>query len=329
MVTIRDVAEKCGLSVAAVSRALNYRPGISPERAETVRRVARELGYQPNEAARQLKTSRSNNIGILYYNLLTHEFFSAVLEGIQSEAAKHGYEITFLQNNSEMTYYEHARRRQCAGVILAQVPYNIESMQPIIDSGMPIVSIEYDQPGCTVIRNDNVRAMEEVVRHACENGHRRIAFIHGESCQVTSERLIGYHRGCRAFGIDVPEEYIVASHFRSPAHSADAVRQLLALPKPPTCIIFPDDICCLAGMQEIERMGLRIPADMSCIGFGGIGILDLLRTRVTTYDQNPAEIGRRAAQEMICAIEDPKCYAPHIVIVDGQIKPGATVCTLE
>ena len=323
------VAEQCGLSIAAVSRALNNRPGISRERAEMVRRVAREMGYQPNEAARLLKTNRSKNIGILYYNLFTHEFFSEVLESIQQEAAEHGYEITFLQNNAGMTYYEHAMRRQCAGVLLVQIPYDKSSMQSIFDSGMPLVSIEYEQPGCTVIRNDNVQAMEVLVRHAHSLGHERIAFIHGELSTVTSQRLAGFHRGCRECGISVPPEFVVARHFRQVQPAADAVKQLLTLPHPPTCVIFPDDICALGGMQAIERSGLHVPQDVSVMGFGGISVVQLMNTPLTTYHQNPREMGRLAVQEIISAIEDPKCYVPHTAIVDGMLMDGDTVSALK
>lgn len=329
MITIRMIAEECGVSIAAVSRALNHQAGISPERAEFIRETARRMGYQPNEAARQLKTNRSKNIGILYYNMLTHEFFAAVLEAIQEEAAKAGYEITFLQNNSEMSYYEHALRRQCAGVIVAQAPYQRESMQPILDSGMPLISIEFDQPGHTVVRNDNVAAMEELVRHVNAMGHERIAFIHGDACQVTSERLTGFYRGCRDCGLAVQKEYILAGHFRHTESAEEATQRLLSLPKPPTCILFPDDIGYLGGLSAIESRGLRVPQDISCVGFGGIGILQLMRTKLTTYDQNAHEIGRTAVREIIAAIEDPQCYVPHSAVVDGRLAPGGTVLKLR
>ena len=146
MVTIRMVAERCGMSVAAVSRALNHRAGVAPEKAEEIRRMAREMGYCPNEAARTLKTSRSHNIGVLYHNMLTHEFFSTVLEGIHCEAGERGYEITFLNNGPGMSYYEHAQRRQCAGVIIAQGPFGHNSVTPLLESSMPVVTISLAIP---------------------------------------------------------------------------------------------------------------------------------------------------------------------------------------
>lgn len=97
MVTIKTIAEKSGLSIAAVSKALNGRPGISLEKAEQVRQLAQELGYSPNAAAQMLKTNRSHNIGILFQNRLAHEFFSQVLEAIRDTAEARGYDITLLR----------------------------------------------------------------------------------------------------------------------------------------------------------------------------------------------------------------------------------------
>ncbi|MBP3636003.1 MAG: LacI family DNA-binding transcriptional regulator [Clostridia bacterium] len=325
MVTIKMVAERCGLSIAAVSRALNNRSGISAERAEYVRQVAREMGYQPNEAARLLKTKCSNNIGILYHNLLTHEFFSEVLEGIQLEAAENGYEITFLQNSGGLTYFEHCQRRQCAGVILVQGPFNHDSVQPMKDSGMPLVFIEDMHPGYTVVRNDNVQAMEDMVRYLHGMGHRRIALICGDPCQVTDQRIEGFRRGCQACGIEIPQGYLQAANYRGVESSAEAVKRLLALPERPTCIIFPDDICFLGGRDELTHHGLRVPEDVSCAGFGGIRVVKLMRPRLTTYDQDASGIGRTAAREIIKAIENPKRYKPHAALVEGHIEPGDTV----
>ena len=329
MVTIRMVAERCGMSVAAVSRALNHRAGVAPEKAEEIRRMAREMGYCPNEAARTLKTSRSHNIGVLYHNMLTHEFFSTVLEGIHCEAGERGYEITFLNNGPGMSYYEHAQRRQCAGVIIAQGPFGHNSVTPLLESSMPVVTIEFGYPGHTVVSNDNVAAMEESVHYLCGMGHRRIAFIHGDPGQVTSERLTGFYRGCRAEGISVPESYVVSAHYRMRAASALATRRLMGLPRPPSCILYPDDMSYIGGLEELERMGLSVPEDVSCFGFGGVSLVTVMRPVLSTYFQDGKEMGRVAAREIISAIEDPRCYAARPIIVPGRLMPGGTVRDLN
>ncbi|MBQ8201606.1 MAG: LacI family DNA-binding transcriptional regulator [Clostridia bacterium] len=329
MVTIKMIAQRCGLSTAAVSRALNHLPGVSPENAERVRQTAKEMGYYPNAAARTLKTNRTNLIGVLYRNRLAHEFFSVVLEGIHEEAERSGYELTFLNSEPGMSYHDHARQRQCAGVIVVQGLFDYDSVMTLVQSSIPTVSIEYEYPEGTTIINDNVGAMEDIVHYVHRMGHERIAFIHGEICQVTNERLAGFFRGCRDCGITVPDEYIRPARFRTPYTSADATRELLALPHPPSCILYPDDVSYLGGMAEIEKQGLSIPEDISCFGFDGVSMSRALRPRLTTYYQNAEEMGARAAREVIGAIEDPRCSVPRTVLVSGRIQQGDTVRDLR
>ncbi len=325
MVTIKTVAERCGLSTAAVSRALNHQPGVSAERAEWVRKVAQEMGYCPNAAARTLKTNRSKIIGVLYRNRLAHEFFSVVLEGLHEEAERCGYELTFLNSGTSMSYYDHARQRQCAGVVVAQGEFQSDYVMELVNSPMPTVVIEHKHPGGTTVVGDNVGAMVEIVRYVHSLGHRRIAFIHGEIGQVTQERISGFRAGCKACGIDVPEGYICQGKYRQTPAAVEATRTLLALPERPTCILYPDDISYLGGLEEIERQGLSIPGDVSCVGFDGGMISRVLRPRLTTYYQDAETMGQLAARELIRSIEAPNEYRDRTVTVSGRIQTGDTV----
>lgn len=325
MVTIKTVAERCGLSTAAVSRALNHQPGVNPERAAWVREMAKEMGYHPNAAARTLKTNRSKVIGVLYRNRLAHEFFSVVLEGLHEEAERCGYELTFLNSNSDVSYYDHARHRQCAGVVVAQGEFQAENVLALVESDLPTVTIEHKYAGGTTVIGDNVGALADIVHYLHGLGHERIAFIHGEIGQVTRERLEGFMKGCRECGITVPEGYIRQGKYRQTGPSADETRVLLALPEPPTCILYPDDVCYLGGMAEIEKMGLSIPEDVSCVGFDGVMLAQSLRPRLTTYYQDAERMGQQAAQALIRMIEDPDSAAAHTVTVPGRILEGGTV----
>ncbi len=331
MVTIKMIARECGLSAATVSRALNRQPGVSANQAGYIRRVAERMGYVPNAAARTLKTNRSNIIGVLYRNLMAHEFFSFVLEGIHAEAERCGYELAFLNRNPAGNYLEHARQRQCAGVVVIQGQlYDYDKVMSLVKSDIPTVSIEYEFPGGTMVVNDNVESMEKIVHYLHdEMGHRRIAFIHGESCQVTSERLAGFVRGCRDCGLALPEAYVRPALFRTPLASARETAALLDLPHPPTCILYPDDICYLGGANAIRERGLDIPGDISCFGYDGVSLVQSLTPRLTTYHQDAEQMGVRAMQEVISAIEDARCALQRTVVVPGAIRPGDTVKKLQ
>lgn len=325
MVTIKTIAEKCGLSVGAVSKALNDKPGISPERAEFVKKTARELGYYPNAAAQILKTNRSYNIGILFQNKLAHEFFSIILEAIRDTMEAHGYDITLLSCHHEEGFYEHAKYRQCDGVIIVQAVWDWDNVQRLVEGDIPVVSIDRIYHGRTAVVSDNVGSMEEIIRYLHGLGHSRIAFIHGEDGDVTRQRLAGFYRGCRDAGIDVPDEYVIPARYHEPRDSGQAVQRLMALKTPPTCILFPDDMCYLGGLTALEKMKLSVPEDVSCFGYDGIHLASILRPSLSTYRQNAAGLGKAAAEELFSAIERPKFYVPQIVTVTGSVQPGGTV----
>ena len=298
MVTLKMIAERCDLSVAAVSKALNRQPGISPEKAEWVRQTAQEMGYYPNAAAQTMRTSRSMNIGIVFQNKLAHEFFSQVLESARGSIEKKGYDITFLSNkeDSGMSYLDHALRRQCDGVIIAQGFYDKAEVAALAESDIPCVSIDQVFNGRTAVVSDNAESTERIVEYLYNMGHSRIALIHGEMGDVTRMRLAGFYRACRKFGIEVPDEYVVEAKFQEPKESGLATRQLLALNERLTCILYPDDISYLGGLTEAERQGVSIPEDISCFGYDGIRLASLLRPTLATYRQNAEEMGRLAAK---------------------------------
>ena len=332
MATIKMLADKCGLSISAVSKALNHRPGIGAQKAEMVRRVAREIGYYPNAAARTLKSHRSRNLGILYRNNMAHEFFSMVLEGIHSQAEQLGYDITFLNNDlspSSMSYCDHARQRQCDGVIIVEGSFEQEAVKQLLASEIPIVTIDHIAAGHSAILGDNVRAMQDIVTYLRAMGHSRIAFIHGEPGGVTDVRLEGFRQGCLDSGLIIPQAYLRAANYHNADSAAQATRELLALPQRPTCILYPDDISYLGGLAQIEQQGLSISRDISCFGFDGIFIAGALRPRLTTYKQDSDGMGRRAAREIVSAIEQAENYSPRIVTVRGSIQHGDTVRNLN
>ena len=119
MVRLKDIAEVCGVSVATVSRALNGLTNENRERTAYILRTAKEMGYYPNVAARTLKTSRSNTIGVLYENVMTHEYFSSVLEALRRQADMRGYDLMMIgdwRGDKNGNYFEHVRRRNLDGV---------------------------------------------------------------------------------------------------------------------------------------------------------------------------------------------------------------------
>lgn len=332
MVTIRMIAKKCGCSTATVSKALNGAPDVSAETAERIRSVAAEMGYMPNAAARALKTSRSYNFGVLFEDAtnsgLTHEFFSRILNSFKHRAEELGYDISFISDRlggRDITYAEHARYRNCDGVLIAVIEFTDPGVQELVNSGIPVVTIDYVFDHCGSVQSDNLKGMQDLVTYIYTQGHRKIAFIHGEDTAVTRIRVASFYRTCRELGLTVPDEYVVSAFYHDPASSGHATEQLLKLKDPPTCILYPDDISYIGGMNTLEKLGLSVPGDISTAGYDGIKVSQLLRPRLTTLQQDADVLGVCAAEELARAVEEGKLYIPNRIMVPGQVFPGGTV----
>ena len=335
MVTITDISNACGVSRATVSKALNGASDVSPETARRVRETAASLGYLPNATARALKMGRSYNIGVLFSDRtgggISHEYFSRILESVKTEAERLGYDITFISKDLgrlSMDYYEHAKYRSCDGVVIASADFQDPAVIRLATSEIPTVTLDYSFDSRSSILSDNVRGMEELVRFVHAKGHRKIAFIHGELTSVTQKRLASFRRTCSELGIPVPAQYIRPAVYHDPRSSGLATRALLALEERPTCILFPDDLSYLGGMSELERNGLSVPKDMSVAGYDGIPLSQVLRPRLTTYQQGAEQMGREAARLLVEQIERPDTWIPQQITVEGRLLEGNTVGTI-
>lgn len=329
MVTLKQLAVICGVSVSTVSKAMNGQPDVNPDTAERIRQIARDLGYHPNAAARFLKTNRSFNIGVLFADHIDHEYFAHVLDSIRDAAKDSGHDITFICNrigSSKISFYHHAIYRSCDGVVIAQARFEDPDVVELATSDLPIVVIDHVFHGRVSIMSDNVRSMVEIMRYVVGQGHRKVAFIHGEErSAVTQKRIEGFYKGCMELGIRTPEEYVIEAKYHSPKDSGLATRALLSLPSPPTCILYPDDYSYLGGLSELEKHGISVPKDISAVGYDGIYLSTILRPQLTTYRQDVETIGKLAVSKLIAQIEQPEERHDEQIIVKGALQPGKSV----
>lgn len=334
MVSMKDIAQRCGVSVATVSKALNGQRDIGEETRNRICTVADEMGYLTNSAARALKTNRTYNLGVLFVDErrsgLTHEYFSTVLESFKVEAEAHGYDITFITHNvggRPTSYLQHCLYRGVDGVVVACVDFTDPQVRELVESRIPLVTIDHIFNNRVAVVSDNVTGVETLVDYVCSKGHRKIAFLHGERTAVTENRLLGFHRACARWGLEVPQEYVIECVYHDPDRCAEATRQVLALPDPPTCILFPDDYSYIGGMNEIAKAGLRIPEDISAVGYDGIHLAKLLN--LSTFSQNTAQLGKIAATQLISLIEHPKTTVLDRILVKGSLVEGSSVKDLR
>ncbi|MDD7738937.1 MAG: LacI family DNA-binding transcriptional regulator [Lachnospiraceae bacterium] len=337
MTSLKDIARECQVSVATVSKALNGHSDISEERKQLIHKKAEEMGYRPNLFARTLKTNRSYNIGVLFtdaaHNGLTHDYFAAVLDSFKVAVEQKDYDLTFLNcsktGKKRMTYLQRARYRGFDGVIVACVDFSDPEVLELIQSDIPVVTIDYVFNGRLAVMSDNVKGMEELFTYVYNQGHRKIAYVCGTESAVTQSRLSGFYRTAEKLGVEIPQEYVLESDYRDPVSAAVATEKLLDLKNPPTCILYPDDFAAFGGMSAIRARGLSIPEDISVAGYDGIRLATHSVPRLTTLHQDTCLLGHKAAEKLINLIEHPKTAVCDISIVEGEVFEGQTVRTIN
>ena len=340
MVSMKDIAKRCGVSVATVSKALNGQKDIGEETRKRICAAAEEMGYMANSVARALKTNRSYNLGMLFVDErrsgLGHEYFSTILEGFKAEAESHGYDITFINSHvgdQPTSYVKHCRYRGLDGVVVACVNFEDPRIRELAACGIPMVTIDHPFEGHTAILSDNVNGVESLVHYAYSKGHRKIAFLHGEDSAVTRGRLTGFHQACADLGLKIPEEYIIPCVYHDPDLCQKTAWKLLHLADPPTCILFPDDFSFIGGHNAILGSGYRLPwgitggKTISAIGYDGINLARMMR--LTTYTQNAYTIGKTAAEHLIARIEHPETFQPQQIHISGGLLEGTSVVDLN
>lgn len=322
--------------MATVSKALNDHNDIGEDTKQHIKKVARELGYFPNLAARALKTNKTYGIGVLFADEarsgLAHDYFASVLDSFKRMAEKCGYDITFINSSKNragsMSYLEHSKYRGFDGVAIACIDFSDAEVVELLQSELPVVTIDYVFNNRIAVCSDNVSGMRDLTEYICRKGHRRIAYIHGAGSAVTTSRLSSFYKTTEQFGIEIPDTYVREAPYRDADKTYKITNELLDLLTPPTCIIYPDDFAAFGGVNAIRERGLRIPEDISVAGYDGIMAARYLEPRLTTVQQDTEQLGCVAARELISLIERPKSTIIEQISVKGSLVEGASVSTL-
>lgn len=336
MASLKDISKICGVSVATVSKALNNHHDIGESTKEKIKRVANELGYSPNVSARALKTNRTYNIGVLFADEsgsgLTHDYFSGMLDSFKRTAEKNGYDITFINSCRErpnkMSYLNHCRYRGFDGVVLACIDFNDPEVLELVQSDIPVITIDYLFNNRMAVASDNINGMRELIEYVYEMGHRKIAYIHGAMSAVTRSRLSSFYRTVEELGLDIPDQYIREAAYRDTVKTYEVTNELLDLADRPTCIIYPDDFASIGGINAIRERGLSIPEDISVAGYDGIRVARHLEPKLTTVGQDTEQVGSVAAEQLINLIEKPKSTIVEQVVVPVAIVEGKSVASI-
>ncbi|HAP33110.1 MAG TPA: LacI family transcriptional regulator [Lachnospiraceae bacterium] len=332
MVTIKDISEKCGVSVSTVSKVLNGYSEISTQTKDLVKAAAVELGYGKKSVSAFYKKRRTYQLGVLFstmWNLgLKQEYFAYILSSFREEANNAGYDVTFLEHNvgrKTMTYLEHCRSRQFDGVCIACTYFLLPEVVELAQSEFPIVTIDHAYNGSIAILSDNIGGMKDLAEYVISMGHKKIAYIHGTESVVMHNRLAGFNRVMQEHGIVIPEKFYLSGEYTNPDLAEKIATQLLSLSDRPTCILAPDDISALGVFRAAAKKGLKIPDDLSVAGYDGISVSQVIVPRLTTVQQDSETIGREAAKRLIRYIESPMTTPIENCIVKSKLVKGESV----
>ena len=297
--TMKDVALQANVSTATVSRALMNPEKVSQATRNRVEQAAREVGYLPQMQGRNMKRNESRTILVIVPDICD-PFFSEVIRGIEVTAAAQGYLVLIgdcaHQNQQEKTFIDLIITKQIDGMLLlgSRLPFDasIEEQRNL----PPMVMANEFAPelGLPTVHIDNLTAAFDAVNYLHELGHQRIGCIAGpEEMPLCHYRLQGYVQALRRSGITVDPHYIARGNFTYEA-GASALEQLLALPKPPTAVFCHSDIMALGALSWAKRQGLKVPDDLSIIGFDNISLAEFCDPPLTTVSQPRFDIGREA-----------------------------------
>ncbi len=297
--TMKDVALKAKVSTATVSRALMNPDKVSQATRNRVEKAAREVGYLPQPMGRNVKRNESRTILVIVPDICD-PFFSEIIRGIEVTAANHGYLVLIgdcaHQNQQEKTFIDLIITKQIDGMLLlgSRLPFDasIEEQRNL----PPMVMANEFAPELELptVHIDNLTAAFDAVNYLCEQGHKRIGCIAGpEEMPLCHYRLQGYVQALRRCGIMVDPQYIARGDFTFEAGSK-AMQQLLDLPQPPTAVFCHSDVMALGALSQAKRQGLKVPEDLSIIGFDNIDLTQFCDPPLTTIAQPRYEIGREA-----------------------------------
>lgn len=305
-ITIYDIAKALNISPSTVSRGLKNHPHIRKETKKSIIAKAREMGYQQNKFASNLRQKHTNTIGVVVPKLDSY-FMATVISGIEKITAQHGYGLIISQSQEswkkEISCISTLFNSRVDGLLvsLAFNTKNLEHFNVLLNKDIPVVFFDRvaDCDGCLRVVIDNYKAGYEATSHLIEQGCKRIVHIGGNLLRnVYSERFNGYKQALADNKLEFDQVLVVISDMTGPAGTDTAKKILKMIPRPDG-IFVSNDATAVAAMVELERAGVIIPDEIAVVGFNNDPISQVIRPNLTTVDYPARQIGEIAATSLI------------------------------
>ena len=336
-VTIKELARVSGVSVGTVSRALNGYADVRPETRERIMRLARELDYTPAAAARSLVTQRSHIIGVFMetgegHPDLQHPFFHEVLGGLKQRVGAEGFDLLLFASErpgngyGPHSYLKRARHHNVDACALIGLDPDDAEVRRLARAELPCIGIDMNLEGdnVEVVMSDNEGGAIAAVRHLYDLGHRRIATITGMvDSRPGVDRLRGYRAAVQAVGLAYRDDYVAYGDFYAES-GREATAKLLDLDEPPTAIFAAADMMAIGAIRAAAEAGIRVPEDLSIVGFDDIQLATHVNPPLTTMRQDKLGLGGAAGDALVARVAgDPDRPALRTLPVELVVR-GST-----
>jgi DNA-binding LacI/PurR family transcriptional regulator len=308
MTTIKDVAQAAQVSTATVSHVINGTRYVSEEVKRRVLQAMERLNYQPNAIARGLRTKKTHLLALVIPDI-TNAFFTDLARGFQDAADQKDYVVVVCNTDRaldrELRFLDMLRQQRVDGLVLNPAMVTAEDLKRLLRAQIAVVLIgsQIDDPDFDLVMVDNVRGGSDAVQYLIDLGHRRIGLVSGPMTTSSgSQRCQGYRQALERNSLPYTASLVVEASFTYEG-GYEGMQKLLRLDPLPTAVFATSDVMALGVKKAIEDAGLRIPDDLSLIGFDDIPRVSLIHPMLTTIAQPRYQMGWEAAQMLIERVE--------------------------
>lgn len=325
--TLKDIANALNISTAAVSKAMHDDSRISTKTKDAVKRVAKELNYQPNHLASALRSGKSNLVGVIVPKT-NSSFFSSVIQNIEEVLNKAGYSIIITQSNEsfnkECKSIDTLLYTQVDGIIasMANETVDLSYYEKIKSKGIPLILFDRGENDLNVdyVGIDDYNSSHIIIEHLVSKGCKRIAHIGGHRrTRIFNNRIRGYIDAIKKHNLPLDENLLIESDLTL-EDGRKKMTELLQLENRPDAIYFASDYAALGALQILKEHQIKVPEDIKLIGFGNEPFTSLVSPAITSIDQHSSLIGKLAAETFLERVANPTVkQSLNKIILDAEL----------
>lgn len=325
-ITIRDIAEKSGVSVATVSRVINSSALVKPETKKKVLKVIKEHNYQPNLLARAFSKSKSDTIALIIppQSNMFSDFFAELLRGIESAARLYNYDL-LLKTSNPSNYHQYFEMKKCDGLLIITPVLNDPGVKILEKKNFPMVLINSVSNNISYVDVDNVNGAFKAIEHLIKLGHKRIGIINGILEGANGlDRFRGYQLAISKYDLADDKDLVKYGDY-SQESGIEATRQLLDMKNRPTAVFAANDLMAIGALKVIKEAGLRVPEDISVVGYDDLILAEISVPPLTSIHQPIFDVGREAVRLLIAQMEQGQKAINKIVLETELVVRESTV----